>query len=49
MTVLVLILLILGAASFFLAAVGIPSRVNLVAAGLFLWILVPLCQVINSL
>ena len=46
---LLLILLILGAVSFLAAAVGFSGKYNLVAVGLFLWILVPLCQLINGL
>ena len=49
MTVFILIMLVLGAASFFAAAIGVGGRVNLVAAGLFCWILVPLVQVINGM
>ena len=48
MFILVLILLILGAASLLAAAFGIGGRVNLGWFGLFFWILVPLCQMINS-
>lgn len=49
MTVFVLIMLVLGAASFAAAAVGVGGRINLVAAGLLCWILVPLVQVINGM
>lgn len=48
MTVLILILLVLSAGCFFAAAIGVGGRINLVAAGLFLWVLVPLSQVING-
>lgn len=36
------ILLLLGFVCFVLAAFGVPSRINLIAAGLACWILVPL-------
>jgi hypothetical protein len=48
MFLLVLILLILGAASFVAAAFGIGGRVSLGWLGLFFWILVPLCTLVNS-
>ena len=37
-----LILYILAAVCFALAALGVPSRVNLLALGLLSWVLVPL-------
>jgi len=37
-----LILLIIAAVCFGLAAAGVPSRVNLIALGLLAWVLVPL-------
>lgn len=48
MNVLVLVLLIASAVCFFLALIGVGGRINLTAAGLFCWVLVPLCQVING-
>lgn len=54
MTVLYLLLLVLAAACFaanvFGRAVGTTNRpVNLVALGLFFWVLVPLLQTISAL
>lgn len=46
---LLLILLIVSALSFLAALVGIGSKYNLVALGLFAWVLVPLCQLVNSI
>jgi len=34
-----LLLLIVAFVCFFVAAIGVPSRVNLIAAGLALWVL----------
>lgn len=48
MFILYLILYILGAASFLAAAFGIGGKVNLLALGLFFWILVPLCALVNA-
>lgn len=48
MTILFLILLVLAAASFVAAAVGVGGRVNLLALGLFFWVLVPLLQLITK-
>ena len=48
MVVLFLILLVLAAACFFAAAFNVASRFNLVAGGLFLWVLVPLIQLIRT-
>ena len=48
MFILVLILLILAAFCFLLSTVGVGSRWNLLALGLLFWVLVPLCQMINS-
>jgi len=42
MHTLTLILLVIAAISFGLAAAGVPSRVNLVALGLLAWVAVPL-------
>lgn len=42
MELLTVVLLLIGAICFGLAAFGVASRVNLVAAGLLAWILVPL-------
>lgn len=33
------ILLVLAAICFIVAAIGIPSRINLIALGLFFWVL----------
>jgi hypothetical protein len=49
MNVLVLILLIVAALLFLAAAGGIGGKYNLVALGLFAWVLVPLCQLINRM
>jgi hypothetical protein len=46
---LLLILLIIAALSFLAATVGIGGKYNLLALGLFAWVLVPLCQLINQL
>jgi hypothetical protein len=48
MIILFLILLVLAAACFFAAAFDVASRFNLVAVGLFLWVLVPLIQLIRN-
>lgn len=42
MEIITLILLIAAAILFLLAAINVPSRVGLVAAGLLCWVLVPL-------
>ena len=44
MTVLVMFLMVLAAVLFFLSAIGVPSspRFNLLAAGLFCWVLAEL-------
>lgn len=42
MRIIDLLLLIAGAVCFGLAAFGVTTRVNLIAAGLLAWILVPL-------
>lgn len=50
MDVLFLILLVLAAACFGAAAAGrAGGRVNLVALGLFLWVLVPLIQAVQGI
>lgn len=51
MTVLYFILLLLSAISFIVAALGgsVHPRVNLIALGLFLWVLVPLIQTARNL
>ena len=46
--VLFLILLVLAAACFFAVAFDVPIRFNLIAVGLFLWVLVPLIQLIRT-
>jgi hypothetical protein len=48
MFILVLVLLILAGVCFLLATAGVGSRLNLLALGLLLWVLVPICQMINS-
>lgn len=47
MHVLTLVLLILAAASFALAAAGVPSRINLVALGLCAWVLTVLMPLLS--
>ena len=42
MHTLTIVLFIIAAISFGLAAAGVPSRVNLVALGLLAWVAVPL-------
>lgn len=42
MNVLFAVLLLVGALCFLLEVIGVPSRINLIAAGLLCWILVPL-------
>ena len=42
MELLTVVLLLIGAVCFALAAFGVAARINLVAAGLLSWILVPL-------
>lgn len=49
MTTLVLVLLILAAAAFLVSAFVPVPKVNLVALGLFFWILTLLCQLVNRL
>lgn len=48
MFILTLVLLILAGFCFLLAMVGIGGKWNLLALGLLLWVLVPICQLINS-
>lgn len=47
MKVIDLILLLIGAVCFALAAVGVAARINPLALGLLAWILVPLIAVID--
>lgn len=47
MSVLVIVLLVLALIAFALAAGNVPSRINLVAAGLFLFVLTVLLGVIG--
>jgi hypothetical protein len=47
MVTLSIILLVIAAVMFALAAVGVASRVNLVALGLLAWVLVPLISLIR--
>jgi hypothetical protein len=50
MAVLFLILLLLAAVCFAVAAAGLAaSRFNLIAAGLFFWVLVPLIDAVHGL
>lgn len=49
MRILDLVLLILAALCFALAALNTQSRVNLIAAGLLAWVLVPLITLANSM
>jgi hypothetical protein len=42
-----IILLVVGAVMFFLAAIGVASRLNFVALGLLAWILVPLISLVS--
>lgn len=44
----ILLALIIGAVCFGLAAVGVATRVNLVALGLFCWILTALVPALDS-
>lgn len=48
MNVIFLILLVIGAVLFFLEVIRVPSRISLIAAGLFCWILVPLISLIDT-
>lgn len=48
MTVLFMVLLWLGAVLFLMDAIGVNSRINLTAAGLFCWIMVGLIQVTDT-
>lgn len=48
MFILVLVLLILAGFCFLLATVGIGGKWNLLALGLLFWVLVPICQLINT-
>lgn len=48
MHTIVLILLIIAAISFALAAAGVSSRVNLIALGLFAWVLTVLIPVLQG-
>ena len=48
MHAIVIVLLIISALSFGLAAAGVPSRVNLVALGLLAWVLVPLIAALQG-
>jgi hypothetical protein len=45
---LTLILLLIAAVCFGLAAAGVPSRVNLVALGLLAWVAVPLIAALQG-
>jgi hypothetical protein len=45
----ILVLLIAGAVLFAIAAFGVASRINLVAAGLFCWIVATLLPVVAAL
>ena len=47
MRTLTLILLIIAAISFGLAAAGVPSKVNLVALGLLAWVLTELIPLLT--
>lgn len=49
MDVLVLVLLIVSAICFALAMMNMASRVNLMAAGLLAWVLVPLTLMISNM
>lgn len=50
MNVIVFVLLLIGAVLFALTAFGVASaRINLLAAGLFCWILVPLIAAVQAL
>lgn len=49
MHVLILVLLILGAVCFLLAAANVATRVNLVALGLLFWILTILIPAIQKI
>ncbi len=44
----ILIMLIIGAVCFGLAAIGVSTRVNLVALGLFAWILTILAPALDA-
>ena len=48
MHTLTIVLLIIAAISFGLAAAGVPSRVNLVALGLLAWVAVPLIAALQG-
>jgi hypothetical protein len=47
-TVFYLILLVVAFVLFVLATFNVASRINLVAAGLALWVLVPLLQILRA-
>jgi hypothetical protein len=49
MTVFFLLLLTVSFVFFLLAALNVPARFNLVAAGLALWVLVPAWQLLRAL
>lgn len=49
MDIATLILLIAAAIVLALAAINVPARVNLIALGLLLWILVPLIEHIDAM
>jgi hypothetical protein len=49
MNVLILVLLILGAVCFLLAAANVASRINLVALGLLFWILTVLIPAVQKI
>lgn len=48
MRVLDIVLLIIAAVCFALAAVGVAARINWLGAGLLAWVLVPLIALINA-
>lgn len=48
MNVLFLVFLFLGALFFLLDALGVASRFNLTAAGLLMWILIPLITLADT-
>lgn len=48
MELLVVVLLLIGAVCFALATFGVAARINLVAAGLLAWILVPLISAFQA-
>jgi len=47
MTIFYLILLVVSLVLFLLATINVSSRINLVAAGLACWVLVPILQILN--